>query len=91
MEYIFYPWPDQKYIIKARACPTLLPASSVTSGKNVFHLQIPVNPAELPPGIAISGVTGRAKIHVGKQALFTQWTRGLLRLLDMTAFFIDRS
>jgi GAF domain-containing protein len=87
VEYIFYPWPDQKYTIKARGLPTLLPASSVTSGKNVFHLQIPVNPSELPPGIAMSGVTGRAKIHVGKEGLLVQWTRGVRRLLEMTAFF----
>jgi hypothetical protein len=87
VEYIFYPWPDQKYTIKARGLPTLLPASSIAGGKNVFRLQIPVNPAELPPGIAMSGVTGRAKIHVGKEGLLVQWTRGVRRLLEMTAFF----
>ena len=34
-----------------------------------------------------SGVTGRAKLHVGSMPFAHQWLRGLLRLLKMTLFF----
>jgi len=87
VEYIFYPWPDKRYSIRAHGVASILPASSQSKSANVFRLQLQVNPADLPPGIAMSGVTGRAKLHLGKQPLFNQWTRGLKRLLEMTAFF----
>jgi hypothetical protein len=69
VEYILYPWPEKRYTIRAKGVPTLLPASTQSKNANVFRLQIPVDPAELPPGIAMSGVTGRAKLHVGHKPL----------------------
>lgn len=87
VEYIFYPWPDKRFSIKARGVGVLLPAAAQANNKNVFRLYVPVNRNDLPPGIAMAGVTGRAKIHCGKKPLFTQWTRGVTRLLQMTAFF----
>jgi hypothetical protein len=87
IEYILYPWPDQRYEIHARGVGTLLPASQQSKNANVFRLQVKLDPTSLPPGIAMSGFTGRAKIHVGRKPLVTQWTRGAMRLLKMTLFF----
>lgn len=87
VEYILYPWPDTRYEIRARGVATLLPASQQTKSANVFRLQVKLEPGSLPPGLSMSGVTGRAKVHVGKQALAGQLTRGLTRLLRMTVFF----
>lgn len=87
VEYIFYPWPDTRYALRARGVATLLPASAQSKNANVFRLQVPVDPAGLPPGIAMSGVTGRAKVHVGRKPLIRQWTRGATRLLKMTTLF----
>ena len=66
---------------------TLLPASQQSKNANVFRLQVKLDPTSLPPGIAMSGFTGRAKIHVGRKPLATQWTRGAMRLLKMTLMF----
>jgi len=87
VEYILYPWPDMRYSIHAKGSATLLPASQQSKNANVFRLQVKLDPASLPPGIAMSGVTGRAKVHVGKKPLMTQWLRGVSRLLKMTMFF----
>jgi hypothetical protein len=87
IDYILYPWPDQRYEIHAKGVGTLLPASQQSKNANVFRLQVKLDPTSLPPGIAMSGFTGRAKIHVGSKPLFTQWTRGAMRLLKMTLFF----
>jgi hypothetical protein len=87
VEYILYPWPDQRYSIHAKGVGTLLPASQQSKNANVFRLQVKLDPKSLPPGIAMSGFTGRAKIHVGRKPLATQWTRGAMRLLKMTLFF----
>ena len=43
--------------------------------------------SSLPPDLRFSGITGRAKVHVGRKPLATQWTRGLIRMLRMTVFF----
>jgi hypothetical protein len=53
----------------------------------VFRLQVKLEKENLPPEISMSGVTGKAKIHVGHKPLATQWTRGAMRLLKMTLFF----
>ena len=87
VEYILYPWPDTRYSVQARGAATLLPASLQSKNANVFRLQVKLDPKDLPPGIAMSGVTGRAKVHVGTKPLFTQWTRGAIRLLKMTMMF----
>ncbi len=87
VEYILYPWPDQRYAVKARGIATLLPASMQSKNANVFRLQVKLDPKSLPPGISMSGVTGRAKIHVGSQPLAQQWTRGAVRLVRMMMFF----
>lgn len=87
VEYILYPWPDQKLSVHAKGVATLLPAASQSKDANVFRLQVQVNLQDLPPGIAMSGVTGRAKLHVGKKPLITQWTRGARRLINMTLLF----
>jgi hypothetical protein len=87
VEYILYPWPDERYAIHAKGVASLLPASTQDKNSNVFPLQVKLDPASLPRGIAMSGVTGRAKIHVGRKPLATQWTRGAMRLLKMTLFF----
>jgi len=87
IEYILNPWPDRRFEVHARGVATLLPASAQAKNANVFRLQVSINPADLPEGIAMSGVTGRAKVHVGSQPLLGQWTRGLGRVLRMTALF----
>ena len=87
VEYILYPWPDMRYSIRAKGSATLLPASQQSKNANVFRLQVKLDPTDLPSGIAMSGVTGRAKVHVGKKPLMTQWLRGVTRLLKMTMFF----
>jgi hypothetical protein len=87
VEYILYPWPDTRYAIHAKGTATLLPASQQSKNANVFRLQVKLDPAGLPPGIAMSGVTGRAKLHVGTKPLATQWLRGAVRLLKMTLLF----
>jgi hypothetical protein len=87
VEYILYPWPDERYEVHAIGTATLLPASTQDKNANVFRLQVKLKKDNLPPGIAMSGVTGRAKIHVGHKPLATQWTRGAMRLLKMTLFF----
>jgi hypothetical protein len=87
IEYILTPWPDRAYPVHAYGVNSLLPASMQSKSANVFRLEIPLKPADLPAGIALSGVTGRAKIHVGRKPLITQWTRGANRLLKMTIFF----
>jgi hypothetical protein len=87
IEYILTPWPERAYPVRAYGVSSLLPASMQSKSANVFRLEIPLKPADLPAGIALSGVTGRAKIHVGRKPLATQWTRGANRLLKMTIFF----
>jgi hypothetical protein len=87
VEYILYPWPDTRYSIHAKGSATLLPASQQSKNANVFRLQVKLDPASLPSNIAMSGVTGRAKVHVGQKPLATQWLRGAVRLLKMTLFF----
>jgi hypothetical protein len=87
VEYILYPWPDTRYSIHAKGSATLLPASQQSKNANVFRLQVKLDPASLPPNIAMSGVTGRAKVHIGRKPLATQWLRGAIRLLKMTLFF----
>jgi hypothetical protein len=87
VEYILYPWPDTRYSIHARGSATLLPASQQSRNANVFRLQVKLDPKSLPPGIAMSGVTGRAKVHVGYLPLAAQWLRGAVRLLKMTLLF----
>jgi len=87
VEYILYPWPDTRYSIQAKGSATLLPASQQSKNANIFRLQVKLDPRDLPPGIAMSGVTGRAKVHIGHKPLFTQWTRGALHLLKMTLLF----
>lgn len=87
IEYILYPWPNDRYSVTAKGVATLLPASMQSKNANVFRLQVQLDPKSLPPDIALSGVTGRAKINVGDKPLFTQWFRGANRLLKMTAFF----
>jgi hypothetical protein len=87
VDYILYPWPDQKYEVHAAGTATLLPASMQNKSANVFRLQVKLEKENLPPEISMSGVTGKAKIHVGHKPLATQWTRGAMRLLKMTLFF----
>jgi len=87
VEYILYPWPETRYAIEARGVATVLPASQQSKSSNVFRLQVKLDPGSLPPGIAMSGVTGRAKIHVGNKPLLGQWTRGAWRMLKMTLLF----
>jgi hypothetical protein len=87
VEYILYPWPDQKYVGRAKGVDKLLPSSVQAGGKNVFRLEIPVSQESVPPGIAKFGVTGRAKVHVGNKPLLTQWLRGPVRLFKMTLGF----
>lgn len=87
VEYILYPWPDTRYSIRAKGSATLLPASQQSKNANVFRLQVKLDPASLPSNIAMSGVTGRAKVHIGRKPLATQWFRGAVRLLKMTLFF----
>jgi hypothetical protein len=87
VEYILYPWPDTRYSIQARGTSTLLPASQQSKNANVFRLQVKLDATSLPEHIAMSGVTGRAKVHVGHKPLLAQWTRGAIRLLKMTLFF----
>ncbi len=87
VDYILTPLPDVKYSVHAKGVAALLPASTQNKNANVFRLQVKLDPASLPPGFAMSGVTGRAKVHVGHKPLATQWTRGAMRLLKMTLFF----
>ncbi len=87
VEYILYPWPDTRYEVRARGTATLLPASQQSKSANVFRLQVKLDAGSLPPGLSMSGVTGRAKVHVGKQVLASQLSRGAMRLLRMTVFF----
>lgn len=87
IEYVLYPWPDQRYSLRAKGVASVLPASMQSKQANVFRLQVKLDPQSLPPGLSMSGVTGRAKIHVGTQPLAQQWTRGAARLLRMTIFF----
>jgi hypothetical protein len=87
VEYILYPWPDTCYSIRAKGTATLLPASQQVKNSNVFRLQVKLDPKSLPPGIAMSGVTGRAKLHIGRKPLAAQWLRGAVRLLKMTILF----
>ena len=77
----------RRYSIRAKGSATLLPASQQSKNANVFRLQVKLDPSSLPPNIAMSGVTGRAKVHVGQKPLATQWLRGAVRLLKMTLFF----
>jgi hypothetical protein len=87
VEYILYPWPDTRYSIRAIGSATLLPASQQSKNANVFRLQVKLDQSSLPPNIAMSGVTGRAKVHLGRKPLATQWLRGAVRLLKMTLLF----
>ncbi|MCL2646807.1 MAG: efflux RND transporter periplasmic adaptor subunit [Phycisphaerales bacterium] len=87
VDYILYPWPDRKWPVRSKGVASLLPASMQNKNANVFRLQVKLDPKDLPPGIAMSGVTGRAKIHVGTKPLGAQWTRGAVRLLRMTMLF----
>jgi len=87
IEYILRPWPDQRYVVHAKGIATLLPASQQENNANVFRLLVKLDPASLPNDLRMSGFTGRAKIHLGKKALATQWLRGPMRLLRMTLFF----
>ncbi len=87
VDYILYPWPDHRYQVQAVGTATLLPASQQNKNANVFRLQVKLRKEDLPPEIAMSGVTGKAKIHVGRKPLATQWTRGAMRLLKMTVLF----
>ncbi len=87
IEYILRPWQDQKFEVHAKGIATLLPASQQTNNANVFRLLVKLDRASLPDDLRMSGITGRAKIHLGKKALATQWLRGPMRLLRMTLFF----
>jgi hypothetical protein len=87
VEYILYPWPDMRYEVRAKGVATLLPASQQSKSANVFRLQVKLDAGRLPPGLSMSGVTGRAKVHVGKEVLAGQLSRGAIRLLRMTVFF----
>ena len=87
IEYILYPWPEQRYVSQARGVERLLPSSVQSSGHNVFRLEIPVKQEGVPTGIATFGVTGRAKVHLGNKPLATQWLRGPWRLFKMTLGF----
>jgi multidrug resistance efflux pump len=87
VEYILTPWPDTRYSIRAKGSATLLPASQQSKNANVFRLQVKLDPKSLPPNIAMSGVTGRAKLHIGRKPLATQWLRGAVRMMKMTLLF----
>lgn len=87
VEYILSPWPGQRHETRARGVARLLPSSVQANGKNVFRLEIQIRPEDLPPQIAMSGVTGRAKVHLGRKPLATQWLRGPVRLFKMTIGF----
>jgi hypothetical protein len=87
VEYILYPWPDRRYSVQAVGVATILPASMQSKSANVFRLEVKLKRQDIPPGIALTGVTGRAKMHVGRKPLATQWTRGANRLLKMTILF----
>jgi len=69
VEYILYPWPDRKWPVRAKGVGSLLPSSMQNKSTNVFRLQVKLDVSDLPAGIAMSGVTGRAKVHVGTKTL----------------------
>jgi hypothetical protein len=87
VEYLLNPWPGERYAIHAVGVATLLPASQPSQNRNVFRLRVPLDARSLPAGLSMSGVTGRAKIHLGKKPLLAQWTRGAWRMLKMTVLF----
>ncbi len=66
VDYILTPWPDQRYEVHAVGTATLLPASQQSKNANVFRLLVKLDPSKLPAGLQSSGVTGRAKILLGK-------------------------
>ena len=72
---------------RERVATVCLPASQQSKNANVFRLQVTLDAASLPPGIAMSGLTGRAKVHVGRMPLGAQWLRGAVRLVRMTMMF----
>jgi hypothetical protein len=87
VEYILYPWPEQRYVGHARGVERLLPSSVQSSGRNVFRLEIPVKQEGVPTGLSTFGVTGRAKVHLGQKPLLSQWLRGPWRMFKMTLGF----
>ena len=87
VEYILTSFPEKRYAIRARGVATVLPASQQSKNANVFRLQVKLDAASLPPGVAMSGLTGRAKVHVGRMPLGAQWLRGAVRLVRMTMMF----
>jgi hypothetical protein len=86
VEYLLNPWPGERHAIHAVGVAALLPASQPSQNSNVYRLRVPLDANSLPEGLSMSGVTGRAKIHVGTKPLLAQWTRGAWRLARMWWF-----
>jgi hypothetical protein len=83
VEYILKPNPGTILTTRARGVATILPSGAASEGQNIFKMEIPVE----SPGLEMSGITGNAKVHLGKKPLGTQWFRGPLRLYRMTIGF----